>query len=651
MELRWVLDGTEYAGPVNWDKLTESLTFDNQNQIYSFSFGEEYIWQGDAYNYLYSQFTSGNVCELVSVLIKIDGQTRITGNIFLSECTFNENRRFVSTAIEDAGYSSRITNNKGIDVAPLLAESKNGVAIALPAVDYTGLFDKDGVGGLTSVAVTYSAHNLLAYLVAWMSDGTVAFASDYFSTGAGSGLQITSGLNLRSHYSTNPSPPKTNFERLFDALRKLHNVAMGFTRSTSGQYTLRIEPLTWFRSSAESATITAPNDVELSFVKELLYASVQVGTNPTRIQDCDDGNTNCSAFVTASYFGCDTETYGLTGECNIDSQLNLVPDAKYHYDTNTIIDVFQYQNDRYDNDIFLIDTFAQTSPAPLTRYAYESDPLGLGEHWYNGSLMNNEVLLRWQNYLLGTMNLYSAVSGTGLFSASDFTTGTLLPDQTPVYNDVTIDPTVVDYNPQNVWSNITNRFTAAYDGWYQFGCGSAIITLPATPNGIIISTQLNVDHYDSVGTLINRYSSQVLYYISGDPSENYDYTSPFINMEATDYCIFTISYAQSISPGINQAEIEYGVTAYPLGRYGYFRCVAGMGLIQNQQVNTGANLAYIKRSFKIPLSDATYANIIADPSKAVRIASANDGQSVGWINSISRNFADESAEIELITTT
>lgn len=648
LNLSFILDGTDYGQPVNWRQVSEAVTYDPINQVYSFSYGEEYTFIEDAYNYLYSRFTSGDICALVSVNIYANGTLIVSGNIFLSDTTFNEMQRTATASIEDAGFSSRISNNKGIEIAPIVATSKNGVAITLPTEYRTGFFDKDGISGLTSIVLGYRVHDLFEYLVHWMSDGTVQFSSDYFDTGDGKGLNISSGLNVRMHYTTNPQPPKVSFDRLFDAVRKLYNVGIGFSRSGT-TWTLHIEPLSYFRNTTESTTIVGARNVELSFIKDLLYASVQVGTQITKVQDCDDGNTNCQAFVSASYYGCDEEIYAIQGECNIDSQLNLSPDNRFIYDTNTIIDIFQYQNDRYDSSIVLYDTI-DLPTADQDFYCKDTDPMGLGEHWYNGDLMNNNVLDRWKDYLLGTLSLYQFTSGTGLFYADKFVTATLLPAQTPTYTTEVIDPTAVVYNPQNAWSNITNRFTAAYDGQYQFQCASGIVEDPTSPSGVIVYTQLVVEHYAFDGTLIQRYSGPLESYLTGQPGEEYEYTTPFINMDATDYCIFVIDYTQNLPTGVLQAKVIYGITVF-VGptKYGWFSCVDGRGLIQNQQINTGSALAYVRRKFTASIDDLQWSEIIADTTKAIRITTAQDGQKVGWISSIKRNFVDETAEFELIT--
>ena len=167
MELTFILDGQDRGQPINWKDLSESLTYDPINQVYSFAFGEEYVWQGNAYNYLTSRVTGGNLCELVSVEVRMDGRLIVKGNIVMSDVTFHEytNPRTATTTIEDDGFSSRVKNNKNIPVAPIFATSKNGAAISVPSPTYTTFFDNTGNYALTANVAGYYWHEMFTYLV------------------------------------------------------------------------------------------------------------------------------------------------------------------------------------------------------------------------------------------------------------------------------------------------------------------------------------------------------------------------------------------------------------------------------------------------------------------------------------------------------
>lgn len=649
MELRVVLDGTDYtAETVNIDAVSEVIRWDPSLQMFTRTYDSELIFQSDAYNYLYGLFVSGDICRLVTVEIfrttnEAGTVKLLDGNIFISDCEFNETKRFVTTKVADAGFSSRIQNNRQIDVLCNSTVSKNGVAItpamAQPFYCYN---PQDGVT-VTVERVGYYIDTVFAFIVKFITDDTVAYKSDYFQTGDGFVYMLISGQALRM--GGDVIPPAISFQDLFDTVRKLFNVGMGFDTAPDGRPRVRIEPITFFRDTTVGCQVPSVNEIELSFVKELLYAGVQVGTTLTTLNDCDEGNTPCSTSQFIDYVGCGEEKYGLTGECNIDSILNLQPINRVRYDTNTIQDVLMFDNDSYDKDVFIIEV------EPFTPYAADTDPLGIGQHWYNGGIMNDKVLLMNSDYLLGTLGLFSVVNGNGLFYAENFNTSILLPNQTPIFtNTGTIDLTVTVFNPQSAWNGTTNRFTCQYEGVYFFRCGSGIVDFPSSPIGNTISTFLNVEHYDSGGTLITKYSGPNEFYITGDPGEWYDFTTPSIPMEVGDYCIFTIDYAQSLPTALNQAEIVYGIVEFatPNVKYGYFKMFSSVSVVQDLQVNTGAKLAYVKRAFALPVDDAGYDLVREGMFKAVQVTSI-DGTKTGWIQSCRHNFATEQTDFEIIT--
>lgn len=645
MELTFILDGQDRGQPINWKDLSESLTYDPINQVYSFAFGEEYVWQGNAYNYLMSRVTGGNLFELVSVEVRMDGRLIVKGNIVMSDVTFQEytNPRTATTTIEDDGFSSRVKNNKNIPVAPIFATSKNGAIISVPSPTYTAFFDNTGNYALTANVAGYYWREMFTYLVDWMTDGTVDFASDYFTTGAGAGMQISTGYNVRMRGDANPAPPKIEFDRLYTTARKLFCIGMGFTRnSITGRYTLHIEPLSWFRSNDTQTTLQSVNAVELSFLKELLYSTIQVGSAVTTPNNsCNDSNSQCGASVSLTYIGCEQEIYGLGGECNIDSQLDLSPDSKFIYDTNSIIDIFQFGNDRNDNDFVIYDTVLMTLPPPATAYAVLSDPTGIGENWYNGILMNDYVINRWIDYLSGSLTPFGIVSGQALFEVTGVGSGVQLPLQDPTYTTVQTNMTTTVYDPDSVYALVTDRFTPIYEGLYQIYYEAEVGDFPSSPSGVLVNFQLVLEHYDSSATLIQSYSSGINVYLTGDPRQVISFTSPYITTNSGDYIKPAIAFAQLIPPGFLQAEIDWSDLI--------LRCVDGRSAVPQNPVTGGDGLALFNRKFSFPISDAIYYGIVENTSKQVAITMGEGYNAKGWIKSIKRNFVDGFAEVELMS--
>jgi hypothetical protein len=293
--VEFFLDGVLYDSPKGWEDTSVSIEFSHETQITSLDYTQEYEFTGEAYQYLYGKYKAGAYCDLVDVVVKRDNRTIVNGVIFITSCTFNESRCFVSAKIEDDGYSARIQNNLSVKVAANGSTSKNGVAITpIPVIDLL-MFYSDGVY-LNNARRGYFVHDMFRWYIDWMTDGIVGFRSDFFDVGGeGEVDTCSSGINLRDVGGLTESAPLVDFRTLFTTYRVLRNVAMGFQR-VGGQVTVRIEHIDFFTTNTNTVTMADINEVELSFVQELLYSNVKVGTDITRVIDCDSGNTPCTAF-------------------------------------------------------------------------------------------------------------------------------------------------------------------------------------------------------------------------------------------------------------------------------------------------------------------------------------------------------------------
>lgn len=644
--LSFYIDGQLVENPEGWEDTGVKFDFDPSSATSNVSYPAEYTFFGTAYNLLYARHESANYAQLVECRVHSNDQSAplLTGFIFLSDCTFNEVRRTVNVKIRDNGFSSRIQNNKSTEVLINTPETKNG-QVMTPTPSYGVVpFDVRDGSFITDLVGCYRVSDTFAALTTWMSDGLIDFYSDYFTNGQGKLYYLTTGINIRQRSPNGVvvDPPNTSFFKLFEIWRKLKNLAMGFDIAIDGRPRVRIEPLQYFRSSANVFTLEDMAEVELSFMFDLLFAQVRVGTEITRPNQCDSATQICGASVNINYFGCDLENYPLTGEANVDRTLDLSVSGGFRYDSNTIQDVAVWGNDALDKEIFILevdDAFA----------CVDTDPLGVNEHWYNGTLMNDQTIAVYQNWLFGTLGLYSLASNKGLFYADNFISAVLLPDQTPTYTDYIVDPLNVVFNPDSWWSNVTNRFTPTEDGVFEFECMTPIISFGSSPIGVTVLTQLNVDHYDSGGTLIFRYSGPVEFYITGDPSEQYTYTTPPIAMDATDYCIFTLSYAQSLPTGVSQSEIMYGVVSFgPTVTAGYFRLISSRTATQNIQVNTGQDVTLCVRSFEFPLTKANMQAFLSDTTKGINLQFEGMVKNT-WAKSIEHNFVTGKTTFELLS--
>ena len=406
MELRFKFDGVIYNDPVTWEDINQSLDFDSVNQIMTINHDVEHTWTEDAYNFLYNKWETGDFCDLVKVEIEgVNNGTFVllyTGEISIPELIFQERERSVSVKIKDNSYGARIENNKGVRVGLDSTQSKNGLTISRATESFVFTFtSSDGVY-LSDSCRGYSVYDAFVYLVNWMSDGLVSFESDFFDpvgTGDGNLDWLVSGIDLRNA-GESVEAPKFSFQELYDQMRRTRNVMMGFEVDSNGNPVLRIEDVDYFRTSTNTVFLENVDRVELSFDNNILYTSVKVGSDIVKPSDCDDGNTNCNASNNVSYFGFETEYYSLSGECVSATELLLTTDDPFVVDTNKIQEVVEFDIDDYDKDVFLIrrDSAAQQN-------ADMSDPLSIGENWYNEAYTNKEILARYTDYLTGVLGL------------------------------------------------------------------------------------------------------------------------------------------------------------------------------------------------------------------------------------------------------
>jgi len=644
MELRFFINGTLYENPVNWDEVSASIEFDAVNQITSISHDVDYVWTGDVYNLLYQTYLDGGLCDLLEVII--EGRPRNTfvrifkGQINIAKCTFNERKRTVSVKILDDSFGARIENNKTAKVALNSSLTKNGEAITA-SESFVFAFTSSNGSYLADSCRGYAVHDAFAFMIGWMTDNTVSFRSDFFDpNGSSDGKDdwIASGVDLRNA-GQSVSAPKFSFQELFDIMRKVRNVGMGFQTDSNGNPVVRIEGIDFFRSNTDTVLLENVNETELSFDNNILYTSIKVGSDIVEKIDC---LTTCSATNDISYFGFETEYYTLTGECNSGTELDLSIDDPFIVDTNKIQEVVEFDQDTYDEKTFLI-----IRDAASANLLAKSDPLSNGENWYNEQYTNKYILARYQDYLSGSIGLFGLYNGYNLFEATgNVSSGILLPVQSPSFTNYQLPLNVIVFDPQGRFDLVTDRYTPVDDGAYQFCLGTAIDDFPSSPSGVLVSLTLNVEHYDSAGTLITKYSSDARVHATRLSSPLYEeWTTPYISMDSGDYAIFTVDYNQDLNPAVTQAEIVIGGSSPDLQR---FECCQSRASVPLAQVNTGQKRQLAITSFEYPIPFDDFRDLYSDTTQRIRITS--DGiDRTGYINSIEYNFVKGSAQIEIIS--
>lgn len=650
MELDFYIDGTLYDNPINWDEVNASIEFDPVNQITTIAHSADMKWDGDVYNLLYSGYLNNALCDLLEIVIKSPTDNNailFTGQISIPKCSFEERARVVTVPIIDNSFGARIENNKNAKVALDSTQSKNGVSIsatewfAEPFDPSTGSYAGQSCRG-------YTVHAAFEFLVDWMTDGAVLFRSDFFDpslTNDGAYDAVFSGIDLRN-VNQKVSAPKFSFQELFDLMRRVRNIGMGFQTDVDGTPIVRIEEIDFFRSNTDTLFLENVNKTELSFEQNILYTTIKVGSEIVKPNDC---STTCNASNNVSYFGFETEYYTLTGECNSGSELTLTVDDPFIVDTNKIQEVVEFNQDTYDEKTFLIH-LEPTGPTQMAK----SDPLGIGENWYNEAYTNGEILLRYQDYITGTLSLFSLYNNTYNLFSVDGNINSGGPPFTPFQCPTTItyqpDFNSVIYDPQSRFNTTTDRFTPVDEGVYQFDVGCPINDAASIPISIVIDVSLVLQQYDSSGTLLATHTVSLDTYITGNTCKMIEGTSDWISMDAGDYLECEFIFCQTNNPAAppGQALLTIGYVALNPCDKQYWICTGSRVAIQDEQVNTGQKrqLSLTRFDYPIPFND--FQDFYSDTTKRIRITSKGIDRT-GYINSMNYNFVKGSAEVQIVS--
>jgi len=382
------INGNTVNDPINWQDFGIRIFRDNTINGLFIEYTTELQWNGLGYQTIRQAYNTDILkCGLLTVTVDYycgDTPKRLlTGNIVIAECKFDLQRCIVTTKLFDNNYSTRINNNKSIELDAYIRESKNGVNIGT----YTD------INVQTYIAATGSYYPLargakgkylndyLRHIVKFMSDNEVNYSSPILQ---GSGLAVTSGLSLRTGKQT---PIVTSFQKLFEAINKKLNLSI----TTQGNQ-LIIDSSTAIYSNQQAIQLDNIRDLIQYVEKERLFSAVEVG-NDKAFQEWECNNGAGCANPQVRGFTFQKDQFGFEGTCNQDIVQDLVS-KDIIMDSNIIEDVVVYGNQSFDQNVFIIDTIQNPTTSIITeRRATQTNLLGVGTFFfYNGSLSNDKVI-------------------------------------------------------------------------------------------------------------------------------------------------------------------------------------------------------------------------------------------------------------------
>jgi hypothetical protein len=664
MELTFLLDGQQFDSPEGWEGTSFARTFDHNTQITTLDYSQEYMFTGAAYAYLYGKAVNGQECDLVDVLITDGDRVLVQGVIFITDCVFNETQCSVKATVQDDGFSARIENNLSIPVTIGGDKSKNGVAITPITPQFIFLFNQETGVYLSESTAVYTVHDAMQWFVQWMTDGGVLFRSDFFNVGGvGEVDTITSGINVLNSESQDVGGPVITFRDLFTTWRILRNVGMGF-EWVNGQPQVRVEQIDFFRTGTTIVPLTDAETVELSFVRELLYSNIEIGSETTANGDCDSGA--CGAFVNTRYYGFRNEIFGLTGTCNMDIPLNLTFPRDVVIDGNTIQAIMIDGDENFNESTVCIERDLGTATAT------QSDPLNIGQFWYNGGYTNENILLRYVDYINGNIGGFQLIEDINLFLCSgssaigrmapsvDYTQTlaasplwTLFPNGGPnmvfandtafIVNAGSTIPRIVNgfqcFDANNRYDDTTGRYSCEYSGAYRFQMQFSVQAASGAPTGQVVM-RCSALRYSSGGTLIDTitiplFTDTVLNLTVLQPTPIWD--SGFMEADAGDYFEFTFEANTNSIFATDLTVLE-----------GWIELIASRSVVETIQTNTAAKRLGVRRSFKYPLTCEDTDTIRQDITARVLLTS-KEVVKTGVIERVEVNMITGESTFDIIT--
>lgn len=558
MIYRFFINGTEWAENGNisgWSNLKRTIQRVSSNgEGVLITADGELRFHGDLYDFFLNEFTTGSICKDYDIVIleTLNGTTYrdfYRGKIFLSDFEFDFRIKTAKTTIQDNSFYSRINNNKSIKTSPVSGRSKNDTAITPCNVWTLQTFICDtGVAYNTVEAIR--VYELLEYLVSFMTDGQMMFKSDVFDIGGEfEGAFVTTGLSLRTQEFAD-IPFEVSWAECMDELYKNFNIAFEIeTDLQTLSPVMRVERQQDLYINTIVHSFDSPLNLKLRYKKERNYSKVIIGSMITS----EPQQTYLPFPEELNLVSFKQEEYIILGQCNIDSELNLV--RSWIVSSNIIFDINYHLSEEHDDSVAMImcDSInintLQAVAEKTNTLTGASAPL-----FYNEKLYSSNCLLRFYGAIPNSIIKYLG-NNNNTFLA------TVSPAQlhTAITSPVTIEPypfsndsIAPGYDAGGNYNNSTYRFTAPSNGMYSFTTEvqyQAVITRHRA--GFI---RFTIKRYNSSNVLISSASSNPVVHDNVSNSTKIYYgtitESMTTVMSAGDYVVVSMRVSSGgTSPG------------------------------------------------------------------------------------------------------
>lgn len=640
MIYRALLDGVVRDEPQGWDTLIDSFKRDyNLRGIVSTKDGQ-FVFQGDGYIYLNGLALNSSGTSKVDLIIERsddDGNSFIEdykGTIFIADCEFNEGTREARCKIQDDSYYARINNNKSIGVFLYGSRSKNNVAIT-PCTVYTikyftvttgAYITQTFNGGYEGAA--FKSFDVLRYMIEWMTDKNVGFASSIFDTGGElENWMVTHGRAIQlADQSVAGSAPcdqtvwETNWDKVKwdDALKNYSNrFNLWWTiEYTTGVPVFRLEKESYFRGTDTVHYAFDVDTIKTKINSALFYAKVSFGQG----EMLEEQGTNFPE--TIDFVGWKDEEFQLLGESNLDATLDL---RTTWVTSSNVIEYLLFNgtasDQHYDRMILMVECEFDSG---VNYLAVKNDFLDTGFYYYNFGATNAQIASRFLGAVPQSIATFLG-AGNDEFQASKTQT------ETKQYPDIVFEPAVFqdDINNPNFDTSLnfdtsTWEYTLPASGVFSFAAKIDFKFIPQN-TGTEKLIRITLNRYDSSG-----FSGGILLRSSLMANQTFN-----DNDQHSIDCSTTI---QGVSGDKVVLKIEYffayGLTVYSGSTFSCTKSSTGGGIYNTYDYN--AFPAFI-HEINLEMSNKEYKDILASKGSLSEFAMANQQTRKGWFDMIKLN--------------
>lgn len=641
-------DGILMEEPQGWDGWNGILRRDSgKGGIISIEEGT-LISSGDTYQYFYTKRKEG-YCSFITVLIKEscprtgDFIKGFEGLIFLSDAVFNVTKCSVEYNLVDNAYAAKIENNRGIEVHVNAGKTKNGVDIPAIQMWTIAMFSPcDGTNWPEDIKA-YRAYDVAAYLINFMTDGTVGFSSTALDLGGEyEGVFLTKGLLLRDVNNPDVSL-KFKWEDFLRIIRRMCDLS--FKIDLSGAIPVFVLEKT-DDLFTDSTVLSLDNVYEITRQIDTAknYAYVDLGTDDV-IESTGCGNVlGDLAFPDQiDLIGCKKEQFAVTGTCNLDTSLDLTID--WVISSNVIENILLYSDTGYDDSVIVIDCDGLNDAFPNTAGAIEGDVFGTTPPvYYNTRFYNYQVATRHLRAIPSTLVKYLNRPDTGFRAEFNGLETITLP--ATVVSGATVrmfpwpfgdDFTAPNFDTNNDYGNgttpgatvsqINSRFDAPFQDVYKFEVGMSL----QVPTHQTI--RVTYRRFDSSSVAIADYDATIKNYVAGTyPGEVFQ--SPLIFLNAGDIVGVQIEWEGTAGGPLDPVYFKLIATGQQGGTYSIYN---------PEEYN--ADLVKCKS----PMTMAQFYDLKQNPTYKI---SLSDGENTitGWLETIKHQRQLGIADITLTTT-